>query len=191
MSDIESKLRTSLYRAFCPDSSQLGEYYLELLPANRRREIRLHLKECPHCTRELAELGSYLEAVRRDLEPGPGEQLRRLAARLTGGALGGWAPAAVRGEAGQTLNFTAEGYQVILDIQPDAAHPDRKTILGLLMGEAPAGFEARLYAAETLVAQTPVDELGNFALNRVQPGGYTLTLSNAQVEIQVEQITLS
>jgi hypothetical protein len=219
MSDIENKLRTTLYRAFCPGSAELGEYHLEMLPQGRRRAIRAHLMECPHCTRELEQLRGFLESVRGDLEPGPVEKLRRLIAHLVDAARPAagpdshpatWAPAlaGVRGSSGEgeTLNFAAEGYQVILDIQADAGRPDRKAILGLLMGEDPSGFRARLYAADqarlsaagqarlsaagSLVAEAQVDEFGNFALNPVPPGTYSLTLSGAQTEIQVEQLTI-
>lgn len=192
MSDIERKLRSTLYRAFCPDSAELGDYHFGLLAAGRRLEIHAHLRDCPHCTRELAELGAYLDSVRGDLEPGLGAQLRRLVASLVtpGAPSGAWSPAlaGVRGEAGETLSFSAEGYHIVLDIQTDPEQPDRKSILGLLVGSETAGFTARLYRQGVLVAQTQADEYGSFAVNPLPPGEYSLSLSSASLEIRVEPI---
>jgi hypothetical protein len=210
MNDIERKLRATLYRAFCPDSAELGEYHLGLLPADRRREMRTHLKECPHCSRELEQLRSFLEAVSADLEPGTRtgthrdeSLLRRLIARLVPPDFSavGWAPAlaGVRGDAGGILKFDTEGYHILLDIETDADRPDRRSILGLLTGDEPAvsggagvntAFAALLYQAGSLVAQAEVDEFGNFAINTVPPGDYALILSSEQVEIRIEHMTL-
>ncbi len=214
MNDIERKLRATLYRAFCPDSAELGEYHLGLLHADRRREMRAHLKECPHCSHELEQLRSFLETVSADLEPGTRagtrrdeSLLRRLIARLIPPDItaAGWAPAlaGVRGDAGGILKFDTEGYHILLDIEADADRPDRRSILGLLTGDEPAvsggthtpgvntAFAARLYQAGSLVAQANVDEFGNFAINTVLPGDYALILSSEQVEIRIEHMTLS
>lgn len=201
--DIERKLRATLYRAFCPGSTELGEYHLGLLSTDRRRELRAHLAECPHCASELEQLRSFMESVSADIEPNlkarqaGASLLRRLAARLLPPSIPGvgWSPAlaGVRGEAGSMLSFSAEGYHLVIDIQVDADRADRRSILGLLTGAEPASaaLTARLYQANALAAQAQVDELGNFAIHLVSPGEYSLLLSSPEVEISIEQLTIA
>lgn len=203
MDNIERKLRATLYRAFCPDSTELGEYHLGLLSTDRRRELRAHLAECPHCTNELEALRSFMDSVSADLAPNPqkGQEsetlLKRLVARLLPSSFPGteWSPAlaGVRGEVGSMLSFTAEGYHLVIDIQVDADRPDRRSIMGLLTGAEPpsAPLIARLYQANSLASQSQVDELGNFAIHRVAPGEYSLRLSNIEIEIDIEQLIIA
>ena len=49
MANIEDKLTAKLYRAFCPSPTELGEYHLGIAGDEQAREIRQHLKTCPHC----------------------------------------------------------------------------------------------------------------------------------------------
>jgi anti-sigma factor RsiW len=203
MNNIERKLRATLYRAFCPDSTELGEYHLGLLSTDRLRELRAHLAECPHCTRELEQLRSFMESVSADIEPNlkAGQDgaslLQRLVARLLPPSIpgAGWSPAlaGVRGETGSMLSFSAEGYHIVIDIQVDADRPDRRSIMGLLTSSQPdsAALIARLYQANALAAQAQVDELGNFAIHMVSPGEYSLLLSSPEIEISIEQLTIA
>ena len=57
---MQNTLKSVLYRIDCPDSRQIGEYYLNLLPAEQREAIRMHLARCPHCAGELADLANFL-----------------------------------------------------------------------------------------------------------------------------------
>ena len=57
---MQTALKSVLYRIDCPDSRQIGEYYLDLLPPEQREAIRAHLAQCPHCARELADLAKFL-----------------------------------------------------------------------------------------------------------------------------------
>ena len=56
MDHIEQALTAQLYRITCPSSEELGEYHLHMLPAEQTTAVAQHLRTCPHCTRELAEL---------------------------------------------------------------------------------------------------------------------------------------
>ncbi|HSF79848.1 MAG TPA: hypothetical protein VLA49_01360 [Anaerolineales bacterium] len=191
MSNLESKLQTSLYRAFCPDSTELGEYFLKTLSRDRTNLIREHLKDCPHCIRELKQLGEFLEAVRGDIETSLTERLRVFIAQLVRPDTLVPAFAALRGEGGEALTYAAAGFNVVLEIQTDVDRPDRKMILGLLAGEAPGNFTARLEQESRPIAEAQVDEFGNFILTQVQPGNYQLILRAPLVEIQIEQISIS
>ncbi|MGB7874749.1 MAG: hypothetical protein WBL25_10225, partial [Anaerolineales bacterium] len=80
----EQKLLTSrLYRASCPSTDELGEFHLRMLPSDRMLVISQHLRECPHCTREIDQLKEYLS----DLAPEGNllQKTKRLVAKLVSG----------------------------------------------------------------------------------------------------------
>lgn len=76
---MQSVLKRALYRLHCPDSRQIGEYYLDLLPAEQRETIQAHLAQCPHCAEELAGLAKFLDdsplPVEEASSPRPGLQI--------------------------------------------------------------------------------------------------------------------
>jgi hypothetical protein len=170
--------------------------------------IGQHLDKCPHCRREIAQLEGYLAELAPTLEPGPLERVvgrvRVLVARLVSGGSGGRLPgpwamapayAGMRGdESGAPRVFQADDAQVIVEIEADAERPDRKTVLGLVIGldEGPRSegseFEAHLWQAGQRVTTTPVDELGNFVLPGLLPGTYELILTSANFEIHIQHI---
>ncbi len=109
---LQNKLTARLYRLTCPSPIELGDYQMGLLPSSQRMAIAQHLRECPHCMRELAQLRSYLS----ELAPPPRtsilEGVRVLVARLTGE--GG------RAAGGTTL---APAYAGLRGGSPGANHP--------------------------------------------------------------------
>jgi hypothetical protein len=199
-------MTAQLYRITCPNSTELGEYHLGVLPVDRARAIAEHLAECPHCRREIAQLADYLA----ELEPSIGwdasaqrdaldqvvERVRVLVARLiNGGPLGqpALAPAfaSVRGEGQEPLMYQAGEMQVMIEIEEDVDRPDHKTILGLVVGsEAPQELEAHLWAGEQPLATVPVDELGNFVLSNVVCGSYELMLSGPKIDIHIQDLEI-
>jgi hypothetical protein len=193
MKNMEEKLSRYLYRAFCPTSSELGEYQLGMLSPERQAAIREHLQECPLCTQELEQLRGFLQETSRDVEFGPLERARVLVARLLESKGGpGMAPAlqGLRGHAEKLLTYEADGAQVILDIQDD---PDRKglmAVMGLVIATETGQLEASLQQAGGLIASAPVDEFGNFKLFPIPPGKYVLVLSSPAVEIHIEDLVL-
>jgi anti-sigma factor RsiW len=177
-------LRARLNRAACPPSHELGDYRLGLLAAPAASRIIAHLAACPRCSAELAELDVFLAATAASLEPGALERaaagLRQVTARLASG-LDGLTPApayaVLRGEAGGPLMYEAEGWQVALEVVPDATDPARRSLLGLVMGLAAAdGAEAALLQAGDVVVSSPVDVAGNFALDGLPQGRYDLRI---------------
>lgn len=208
-----SRLTQALYRITCPSSLQLGEYQLGLLPEPAAQAVTQHLCTCPHCTQELALLKAYLAKVSPDLAPIPAsslvERVRVRVAQLVtemtdwganvGAALGQGAamtPAlsGVRGVRGPTDGqsiYTVDDVQIILDVEADPMQPDRKVILGLVLGlEEPQSAVAHLWQAGRHVAETVVDELGNFMLADLPPGEYELILSNEKSEVHIQTLVL-
>jgi len=194
MDHIEQALTAQLYRITCPSSEELGEYHLHMLPAEQTTAVAQHLRTCPHCTRELAELETYL----RDLAPELTYTLREriqiwIAQRLPSGLSGepGFVPAlALRGEVEEPLMYEAGEYQLNLEIQDDPAKPGHRAILGLVVGVEELAFQAQLWQNGRRLQETTVDELGNFVFAGVQPGTYDLILSRLTAEIHVQAFTV-
>jgi anti-sigma factor RsiW len=193
-------MTAQLYRITCPTPTELGEYHLGVLPVDQIEAVSAHLAECPHCRREIAQLKDYLAEL--ELAPGPDlveqvvEHVRVLVARLvSGGPLGrpALAPAyaGLRGGEQEPLVYQAEEIQVMLDIQEDADRPDRRSLLGLVVGlGAPQGFQAHLWASEQLLATAPVDELGSFVLSNLMRGRYELMLSGPKTGIHIQDLDI-
>jgi hypothetical protein len=196
MANMEDSLKTRLYRADCPESAELGDYHLGLLPAERAGILQTHLAGCPHCTRELAQLQSYLADLAPDLETSLVERAKVWIARLlpppsaeatTMGGLG----FALRGDdtAGPQL-YEAGDAQLSLEVQPQPDSPGRYTLLGLLLGVEPAGLTAHLWQDEHTAGTAAIDEIGNFTLGLLEPGPYQLILTGPTLEIHVQELTI-
>lgn len=200
LAEQERQLAGRLYRATCPPPLHLGDYYLGRLPAGRRQAVARHLEECPHCAEEVAAVGRYLDALSADLEPGFLERVRILIARLVSGpgrgeaeagpALGAPALAGVRGGEREPFLYEAGAIQISLDVQEDGKRPGRRTILGLVLDDEADGWQADLWQEGERVAETEVDDLGNFVLSGLEPGGYDLIIGRADVEIHLQNLEL-
>jgi len=167
MTDFENRLTAALYRATCPDTAELGEYRLGMISGPRADSIAQHLRECPHCSREIAQLDAFLARVKPDLAYTTAERIKIWIARrvpdLSAG-VGSPAPAfALRGAkddeaADRSLVFEAGDAQVMIEIQDEPGDTGRKAIIGLVIGIDPAGVEARLWLGGNPVAVTAVDD---------------------------------
>jgi hypothetical protein len=192
MAKLENQLSNVLYRAFCPEPNELGEYQLGLLTTPRAQEIQAHLAECLHCRTELAQLQSFLKSVEPDLETSLVERVRVwLAERLPSGTAGGLTPAlafGLRGDETGVHFYQAGEAQITLEIQDDPGAPGRKTLVGLVLGEEVAGLQAHLWRQDQAIQSAEVDELGNFTLNGLEPGKYEIFLSSPDVEIQIKDL---
>jgi hypothetical protein len=198
---LQDCLTAQLYRITCPSAVELGEYHLGTLPHDQAAAVARHLAECPHCTREVAQLRDYLTELAPALELSPlervKEQVRVLVARLVNGGLEAGllgqpalapAYAGVRGEEGEPYLYQADDVQIAIEVQDDAERPDRKVILGLVMGTEPDKVKAHLWQADQRVAVAPVDELGNFVIPDLVAGRYELILSGPEIEIHIQDL---
>ena len=200
LAEQEGQLTASLYRAICPDPLELGDYALRRLPAGEHQAIERHLEACPHCAAEVAAVGRYLEALAADLEAGLLERARILIARLVSGgfdagrggakaaSFGAPALAGVRGRDQEPLLYEAGQFQVSLDVQEDGRRPGRKTILGLILVDEADDWRAHLWQEGERVAEATVDDLGNFVLSDLEPGGYDLILGGPDVELHLQNL---
>jgi len=170
-------LRAALHRLSCPSPEQLGLYQLNLLPAGERLVLSRHVRECPHCARELEELArvgdspSLLERLRQAV--GVIEAVLLPTPRLQAVPLRGTLPALQR--------FRAEGVDVHISVQPGHSRGAR-TVMGRLVshggGEAslPApGLEVWLMRGEEAWAAS-VEAGGIFTFEGVEPGEYSVGL---------------
>src|SRR6476619_5406343 len=57
---LQNDLRKQLYRINCPTPMEIGDYHLGLLPAPQALVVAQHVRECPFCRREVAELEDFL-----------------------------------------------------------------------------------------------------------------------------------
>jgi hypothetical protein len=193
MNNFEDHLNRLLHRASCPTTTELGEYQLKLLPKQRSAEIREHISQCLHCTRELEQLRAFMKEVSPDLEYSLLENIRIwVAERLTDLSSGGqFAPAySLRGQQSEALVYSAGEAELTLEIAPASQGSDLRSILGLLTGVDPSDVDVILLQSGKLLVSSEVDELGNFILPDLESGDYTLILAGEEFEIHVEQLRI-
>lgn len=64
---LQNGLKKQLYRVTCPTSMELGDYHLKLLPAPQALIVAQHVRECPLCRREVADLEDFVGADRKSV----------------------------------------------------------------------------------------------------------------------------
>ena len=96
--------------------------------------------------------------------------------------------AGLRGEDGGPRLYQAGEVQVTIEVQDDATHRDRKTLLALITGIGPGELVAHLWLADRHVVEAPVDELGNLFVPGLAPGSYDLILSGPDVEVHIRDL---
>jgi len=200
---LQDHLTARLYRYNCPSTAELGEYHLGLLPQDQGAALAYHLTECPRCTYEVTQLEHYLADLAPTLEQ-PGlleqatERIRVLVARLVNGGMNvdllgqpALAPAlaGVRGDESEPLIYEADGVQVVVEIDQDPDQPDRRSILGLVIGvDDPDKLDVHLWQSDQPVATIQVEEMGNFVISNLTPGRYELILSGPELEIHIQEL---
>jgi hypothetical protein len=174
---LQNRLRKQLYRATCPTPIELGDYHLGLLTAPQVLVIAQHVRECPLCRRDVAELENFLD----DLAPEVSllGAARVLIARLINGNTGESAPpvAALRGETKGPITLEADGIVIVLDIQPTNA--GQVNILGQVAVDNQdqwTGALVELRQENELQFSIAVDDLGAFQAEGIQPGSKELRI---------------
>jgi len=199
---LQARLRTRLHRLTCPLPMELGEYHLRLLAPAQATAVDQHLRECPHCAREVAQLKGYLSEPAPAVEAGLLERVRVLVARLVGekgegrpsGELA-FAPAfvALRGTSQGPITLEADGLVLVLDVQP--ATEGRVNILGQIAADDQdrwTGAAVELRQSGTLQMTVTVDDLGAFRCEAVLPGPTELQIiSGGRSVVVVSNIEIS
>ena len=192
---FQKTIATQLYRIDCPPSLELGEYHLHMLPPSRMLVISQHVRECPHCAREVAELETYL--MEPALQTSLRKQVEVLIARLLGGKDGdpegeefSSAPAfaGVRGDGDEPFIYQAGQVRIVIEVQDDVEQMGLKTLLGLVIGLESNEFTIQVSQGDNVIATTSVDEIGNFIISHLSPGHYKLILSGPNMEIRVQSL---
>lgn len=192
---LNQRITANLYRRVCPDTIELGEYHLGMLASKQALAIEAHLTECPHCSRELAQLSAYLVEEKPEPSTDFAEKAKVLVGRLVSDISGGTpgelttAPAlVVRGEESETLVYEADGVQISVGVLEDSEQPGAKVILGLVTGIAAEGFEVRVILEGEPTASTQVDDLGNFEVSGLTTAEYEIIIAGNGVEVHIPAI---
>ena len=189
---MQNRLRARLYRSTCPPSMELGEYHLGLLPDSQALVVAQHVRGCPHCRREIAELEEFL--AESDVQPDLLQTAKMLFAQLVSGAGSGSTPAfgALRGESKGPLTFEADGVVITLDVNPGLN--GQVSILGQVAADDQdqwTGAKVELKQADIPTLTTSLDDLGAFRFETVRPGATKFIITSTEnVVIETPEIDL-
>jgi len=169
---------------------ELGDYHLGFLPDPQKLVVAQHMRECPLCRREMAELADFLV----DLAP-EGSLLgaaKFLIARLLGGNS---APtfAALRGEVKGPLTFEADGVVITLDAQTGTN--GQVSLLGQMAADDQdqwTGAKVELQQSDSSQLTTSMDDLGAFRFEEILPGAVRITIKSLYgIHVQIPNINIA
>lgn len=194
---LEQRATALLFRADCPPALDLAEYQAGLAASDYSRVLQSHLANCSHCRAELVQIEAILAQPDPYLQPaeplaGLKQQLARLTARLTGGGAGVPAPVGLRGQDDAPLIYNAGDTDLILSIHSDAAHTGYRTLTGLVLGlpDSDTATQISLLQQGAETSRTTLDSSGNFMLEHLLPGSYSLLLENTACTITILDLTI-
>jgi hypothetical protein len=197
----QKRLKNKLYRITCPSSMELGEYHLRMLPASQMLVVAQHLRECHHCTQEVAQLEGFLSDLASTQEDSLLGKAKVLIARLVGGQAEpgkqgeiGFAPVvpALRGDAKGPLTFEVDDIVIILDVQP--SNKGMVNILGQVAAdhqEQWTGALVELREDGELQSSGTVDDLGAFRAESISPGFKQLRIMTKSGTVVVSNFELA
>lgn len=213
MDRVEEKLKDILYRRECPSTMALGEYQLRLLDLFQHNQIASHLRSCPHCGEDLAQLQAYMDlplteampaAIEREEKRSLLEDLLIFVVDLLSPPGGIEFPAvvqpAMRGEVlgMSTRVFHIEPYVISLSAIRETAVWGEHQIIGDIIptDDNSAGLQhwtAYLWRAGALLSTAVVDEDKHFSFEdiRIDQDYHDLILSGPQVEIHLQNLRMS
>jgi hypothetical protein len=175
---LQATLTARLYRASCPAPDQLIAFQRGELWGNEKSTVAQHLRQCPHCARELAALAHDEE---EDVNPG-----ERFCTAIE-----------VRVAPGMRRT-TAQVYRlchvkVTVTQRLSRANPGRWDLSGQvdLGGRGPEsinGTTAELYRGKELVATIAVSPLGRFTFRDLEPADYDLNLVWGGSEVWLKNV---
>jgi hypothetical protein len=162
-------LSSRLYRISCPPTEELGEFHLRMLSAPQMLVVAQHIRECPHCTREMDQLKKFLS----DLAPISRTKgsIARLVSGQGGSTVTGEPSFALRGEDKGPIIDEKDGIVVVLDIQP--INEEKANILGQVAADdqkSCAGAVVELYQDNQLEISTTINDFGTFRFQGLLPG---------------------
>jgi hypothetical protein len=191
LATLQTVLTDRLYRRSCPSPDQLLSFQQDELDKGERLVIAQHLRQCPHCARELATLA-------RDERAGLGDWLRSVI-KVVDGLLvtPRLQPAAVRDASPASRPapqvYQADEVEVIVQMQASGTHPHLRDLsclvhIGGHVPETIGQAQAELYRGDGLVDMTRVSPRGRFVFEAVEPSVYDLSLVWGDREIRLKGI---
>lgn len=182
------------FRADCPESLKLGEFYLDRLQTQEKKNLEKHVALCPHCTRELAEIKAF---VRYDEEKGVVEVLRDVQIIIAEWVSGKGAyrnmltPGyRLRGDEKESYQYQAGSAKIALEVKEDEENPGYQALIGIIAGLDAANYGVSLWQAGDKVGSAEIDEFGGFTIGSLQPGEYQLVIHGPKVEIHVQSFVV-
>lgn len=175
---LQTVLTIKLHRFSCPNPDQLIAYRAGELGGNEKLIVVQHLRQCPHCARELA-------ALVHNERPGFGERVRGALKVLEATLVAPRGePVSVRGDRGVSpapQAYRAEEVEVIINQRPSLTSPRGWDLSGLvhIKGQVPETIgkaKVQLYRGEGLIAVEPVSPRGLFTIQDVESTTYDLFL---------------
>ena len=190
---LQNGLTARLYRITCPSPLELGEYHLRILTSPQMLVIAQHVRECPHCEAEVAQLENFLKDLTMDVKPAP-TPVRVLVARLLGGTGEGAAPMpALRGVQKGPIILEAEGVVITLDVESGADGP--VSILGQVAADDQdqwTNASVELQQADRQTVTTSLDDLGAFRFVAVRPAATRILITSTEgIVIQSPDIDIT
>ena len=188
---LQNRLKKKLYRSTCPSPMELGDYHLDLLPASQVLVVAQHVRECPLCRRELAQLDGYLT----DLESQPGlpKIVKILIGQMIGPRADMSAVPALRGETKGPLIFAADGLVVTLDVQ--TGRDGRIFMQGQVAADDQdqwTGAVVRVHQTDRPDLTASLDDLGAFVFEDIHPGSVDLKITSQNgIEVQILNIDIA
>jgi hypothetical protein len=163
---LQATLAARLYRASCPTSDQLIAYQRGELRGNEKLTVAQHLRQCPHCARELAALTHDKREVMNSCE-------RSQAAIEVRVAPGMVHPVP---QVYQLCDTEIGVTQHASQTRPGRWDLPGRVQVGGQVPESVDGATVELYRGGELVATAVVGPRGQFTFRDLEPGRYHIRL---------------
>lgn len=213
MDRIENKLKTILFRSYCPSKMDLGEFELGLLSPQRENEIGAHLVSCPHCQADIVQMRQFMAlpaigiekaAVVTEQKSPMLERIKVIVVDLLSPPAGMQSPAALqpvfRGAESETTTrvIEADAYIVAITASSDKISKSKHAIIGDITplfddDETFQDWTAGLWRSGQLLASTEVGADSHFSFKQLQLDNppHELILSGPTVEIHLQNLHIA
>jgi anti-sigma factor RsiW len=207
---LQAVLAAELYRRSCPTPDQLIAYWRGELRGSEEWTVAGHLRQCPHCAREMAALARQeragMDPVKRPRAPIEVREATAVTSQMQATEVHG-APGVARPI---PQVYRACETEIIITPRPSPAHPGRWDLCGLVhiggrvpeaispstnpgaraVGSGRRGATAELYRGEGLIAITSISPRGQFTFTALEPAEYRIDLAwgNREVRLKGAQI---
>ncbi len=178
-----------MYRADCPAPEVLGQYQLGLTSSAEQLKVAAHVRACPHCGRELAELESGPDNLAQMVLQTLKGVARIIEATLVSSPR--LQPAGVRGGRTRRSAFRGPGIDVLIGFQPVATGRKVGTLMGtVVQTKVSPDSRAWLFCEGKEPVSSPVDDLRTFTFEAVTPGEYDLALEAGERALLMREVLI-